>query len=963
MAANVYGLHQFADDVGPLPLKYLDDSFSALNIAINTLSTYSNFYADGGTTNAYTVQTPNTQYASLTDGLQVIVRIANTNTAASTLNLNGLGAMPILNPDGSEMQAGQLAAGALINFMYNAQRQAWQIPYASGIFTAPFSVNDANGQHLIWANAAGQVGMVTWPTGNSLILEPDGGGALGCPPSQLMWDNAGNWTFGGSSVIHGFKAVADFFVYNPAEMTDAGAFFQVWADGHGYLGPNPHQQGMNWTTEGSYFFAPKLGNAAPTVNISCNPGESGFLVGINEGAAVTPPPINVQQDMVRIHAPASTLPAGSAVLEVGIPEASTSRTTPQYVASFSDQASPPVGNSNGVWIAAGTNANDSAFNVEPAWSRYGPFFFIRGDGSGGLGKGGLVDMPVSSKMIWDSNIHFSFEGDAQFPLDILTNVQITNAQTGQALMFNGTEWVNSSPSDVDLGALANLTDVSLTNPVAGNLLVWNGTAWINQAAAGVISVVISQAGPSSAAGVILTPNPITDMGTIALDWTQVAGTQRANTFTQPQTFSGDVTFTGNVTGGGITSLTKAAGINFWTPAMALVPVLSGAGVIGVDWNDVAGVARPNTFSIGANIFNTDFRVNKSGGTPVFQTVSSDGSGSIGPSPNNLSWDAAGNFTLNGTATLPGGGGGGSLTPPVLLSADVATVFKVQAPQNPQTLQWLAEFVGAPVFPGVYNGVHIVAGDNSMRAALLVESANAPYGQLFRIGGQGDVSLGRSTGTFTGDGNGNWNFAFSGAPYGLSVSRSPSAGWIGPSAANCLSWNSAGNFSLLGTATLPAPTGLPTLAGNQAWTGSNNFVPGLNVGQFQTNSTGIAVYGPIRSQGFAQYSGGNYTIDLRQGSFWYIDLGMAEADGLYMPTIYITGVFNADYSSFKVVAWQGGPDGNIVNDWNWSSDGGGMGWLNGVKPGVPMGMGNRTLIEITIVGVVLYGVYWGGISGF
>ena len=43
MAGNVTGLHVFQNDTGPEPLSLLDNNYSALQIAINTLNNFSNY--------------------------------------------------------------------------------------------------------------------------------------------------------------------------------------------------------------------------------------------------------------------------------------------------------------------------------------------------------------------------------------------------------------------------------------------------------------------------------------------------------------------------------------------------------------------------------------------------------------------------------------------------------------------------------------------------------------------------------------------------------------------------------------------------------------------------------------------------------------------------------------------------------------------------------------------------------
>ncbi len=74
---------------------------------------------DTGTANAYAVNLspPIPAYA---DGMGLRVKIANSNTSASTLNVNGLGAINIYGLAGSALQGGELPAGGTAKFVYRA---------------------------------------------------------------------------------------------------------------------------------------------------------------------------------------------------------------------------------------------------------------------------------------------------------------------------------------------------------------------------------------------------------------------------------------------------------------------------------------------------------------------------------------------------------------------------------------------------------------------------------------------------------------------------------------------------------------------------------------------------------------------------------------------------------------------------------------------------------------------------
>lgn len=72
-----------------------------------------NYAADSGSANAYVV-TLSPVPSSLSTGFPVRFKAGNTNTGASTLNVNALGAVAIHRQDGSALQAGDITAGQMV---------------------------------------------------------------------------------------------------------------------------------------------------------------------------------------------------------------------------------------------------------------------------------------------------------------------------------------------------------------------------------------------------------------------------------------------------------------------------------------------------------------------------------------------------------------------------------------------------------------------------------------------------------------------------------------------------------------------------------------------------------------------------------------------------------------------------------------------------------------------------------
>ena len=75
------------------------------------------FVTDTGNVNALVV-TLNPAPTAYVDGLALCVKVATTSTGATTCNVNGLGAIPVYNSDGTVAGAGDLVAGIPVTFRY-----------------------------------------------------------------------------------------------------------------------------------------------------------------------------------------------------------------------------------------------------------------------------------------------------------------------------------------------------------------------------------------------------------------------------------------------------------------------------------------------------------------------------------------------------------------------------------------------------------------------------------------------------------------------------------------------------------------------------------------------------------------------------------------------------------------------------------------------------------------------------
>jgi Chaperone of endosialidase len=110
----------FATQSGNIALSLLDTNFSQVASFLNNPNNYTNYLVDSGGANAYVVTFPTGVIpSSYTAGLTVVMKVANANTGASTLNVNSLGVKNILTPSGGALSSGTLAANAIVMVVYD----------------------------------------------------------------------------------------------------------------------------------------------------------------------------------------------------------------------------------------------------------------------------------------------------------------------------------------------------------------------------------------------------------------------------------------------------------------------------------------------------------------------------------------------------------------------------------------------------------------------------------------------------------------------------------------------------------------------------------------------------------------------------------------------------------------------------------------------------------------------------
>ena len=108
----------FSTFSGNEPITRMSDEFNAIKAVINDSGAgWSNYSIDTGSANSYvvTLTPPPLAYSS---GMMVSFIAANTNSGASSINVNTLGNVSIKNGSGGDLQPGDIVAGSITQLVY-----------------------------------------------------------------------------------------------------------------------------------------------------------------------------------------------------------------------------------------------------------------------------------------------------------------------------------------------------------------------------------------------------------------------------------------------------------------------------------------------------------------------------------------------------------------------------------------------------------------------------------------------------------------------------------------------------------------------------------------------------------------------------------------------------------------------------------------------------------------------------
>lgn len=118
MTKPITGLTVFGSNTSGTTTQ-LDNNFTSLTSTINNFNTYSNYLLDSGSSNNYAATLGANLTGSVTAGLSVLLKIANSNSGASTFDFNSTGAKNIKLPNGSDPANLQMLAGTVAHLVYD----------------------------------------------------------------------------------------------------------------------------------------------------------------------------------------------------------------------------------------------------------------------------------------------------------------------------------------------------------------------------------------------------------------------------------------------------------------------------------------------------------------------------------------------------------------------------------------------------------------------------------------------------------------------------------------------------------------------------------------------------------------------------------------------------------------------------------------------------------------------------
>lgn len=147
------------------------------NLVVSNIQQQASYLADVGAADAYEVSFANTP-DGYTDGLLVIFKAANTNTGASTLDVNGMGPIPLKKDVSIALSSGDITSGKIVcaiydgtNFQITSILDDIKVPISSLLAATKTNTIDNTNYTQTW-------NWTTKTSGNALGLSVSGTAAL-----------------------------------------------------------------------------------------------------------------------------------------------------------------------------------------------------------------------------------------------------------------------------------------------------------------------------------------------------------------------------------------------------------------------------------------------------------------------------------------------------------------------------------------------------------------------------------------------------------------------------------------------------------------------------------------------------------------------------------------------------------------------------------------------------------------